>query len=143
MDLILNILGWILMLGGGAFVLVGGVGVLRFPDMYTRLHAASVTETLGAGLLILGMLLHSGSWLVAVKLILLGVFLFATGPTAAHALARTALEGGLKPKLWGTTPQSLDSTDISGEDADTVASANTGPGSGASDSAAEDSTSKP
>ncbi len=105
MDVVLDILGWVTMVLGGAFVLVGGIGVLRFPDMYTRLHAVSVTETLGAGLLLLGMLLHAGSWLVAVKLLLLAVFLFATSPTSAHALARTALAGGLKPRLWGDNPQ--------------------------------------
>lgn len=105
MDALLDILGWVTMVAGGAFVLIGGIGVLRFPDMYTRLHAASVTETLGAGLLLFGMLLHSGSWLVAIKLIFLGLFLFATSPTSAHALARTALAGGLKPRLWGTNPQ--------------------------------------
>ena len=99
MTIIQDILGWALMLGGSAFVLIGVIGMLRFPDMYTRLHAASVTETLGAGMLLLGMLLHSTSWLVAVKLVLLGVFLFVTGPTAAHALAKTALHGGLQPKL--------------------------------------------
>jgi multicomponent Na+:H+ antiporter subunit G len=107
-DVILEIIGWVTMVAGGAFVLIGGIGVLRFPDMYTRLHAASVTETLGAGLLLFGMLLHAGSWLVAVKLILLGLFLFATSPTSAHALARTALEGGLKPRLWGANPRTSD-----------------------------------
>lgn len=105
MDLLLDILGWVTMVAGGLFVLIGGIGVLRFPDMYTRLHAASVTETLGVGLLLFGMLVHAGSWLVAIKLVLLGLFLFATSPTSAHALARTALAGGLKPRLWGNHPQ--------------------------------------
>ena len=66
---------------GGFFVLVGGIGMLRFPDLFTRLHAASVTETLGAGLLLLAMLLNAPSWLVAVKVVLLAAFLFVTGPS--------------------------------------------------------------
>ena len=99
MSLILDVLGWAAIIGGGAFVLIGGIGMLRFPDMYTRLHAASVTETMGTGLLLLGMLSHAGGWLVAVKIVLLGFFLFVTSPTSAHALAKTALHGGLKPRL--------------------------------------------
>jgi multicomponent Na+:H+ antiporter subunit G len=99
MSWLVDVLGWAAMLGGGIFVLIGGIGMLRFPDMYTRLHAASVTETLGTGLLLLGMLLHAGGWIVAVKIILLGFFLFVTSPTSAHALAKTALQGGLKPRL--------------------------------------------
>lgn len=99
MQLILDTLGWLLMVSGGIFVIIGAFGMLRFPDMYTRMHAASVTETLGAGLLLIGMLLHATSWLVAVKLLLLGLFLFVTNPTSAHALAKTALHGGLKPRL--------------------------------------------
>ena len=96
-DWVLDALTWVAMISGGFFVLVGGVGMLRFPDLFTRLHAASVTETLGAGLLILGMLLQAPHWLVAVKLVLLAAFLFVTSPTAAHALAKAALHGGIKP----------------------------------------------
>lgn len=95
--LALDALTWLLMLGGGFFVFVGGVGLLRFPDLFTRLHAASVTETLGAGLLLLGMLLQSPDWLVAAKLVMLTAFMFATSPTAAHALAKAALHGGARP----------------------------------------------
>ena len=88
---------WVLMISGGFFVLVGGIGMLRFPDLFTRLHAASVTETLGAGLLLLGMLIQAPHWIVAVKLVLLGFFLFVTSPTAAHATAKAALHGGAVP----------------------------------------------
>ena len=94
---VLDGLTWISMLAGGFFVFVGGIGMLRFPDLFTRLHAASVTETLGAGLLLLGMLFQVEEWLVAGKLVLLAAFLFVTSPTAAHALAKAALHGGMRP----------------------------------------------
>ena len=99
MDVVLNIIGWPVMIAGGVFMFIGGVGMIRFPDMYTRMHAASVTETLGTGLVLFGMLIHATDWLVAVKILMLGFFLFVTGPTSAHALAKTALQGGLKPRL--------------------------------------------
>lgn len=98
MSVLLDMATWALMLGGGFFVFVGGIGMLRFPDLFTRLHAASVTETLGAGLLLLGMLIHSPDWLTFVKIVLLAAFLFVTSPTAAHALAKAALHGGMKPR---------------------------------------------
>jgi multicomponent Na+:H+ antiporter subunit G len=94
---VLDGLTWVAMLSGGFFVIVGGIGMLRFPDLFTRLHAASVTETLGAGLLLLGMLLQVDHWLVAAKLVLLAAFLLVTSPTAAHALAKAALHGGMRP----------------------------------------------
>lgn len=95
----LDILSWILLLGGCAFMMIGGLGVLRFPDIYTRLHAASLTDTAGAGLILLGLMLQGGWSLVTVKLALILAFLFFTSPTSTHALARTALASGHEPKL--------------------------------------------
>ena len=69
------------------------------PDFYTRMHAASVVETLGAGLVLLGLLLQAGFTLVAVKLLMLGLLIFFASPTATHALARAALLRGLRPLL--------------------------------------------
>jgi multicomponent Na+:H+ antiporter subunit G len=84
-----------LCLGAGAFfVLVGCVGLLRMPDLYTRMHAAGVADTLGAGLLLLGMLLTAGPTLVGAKLVMLGLLIFFASPTACHALARAALVRG-------------------------------------------------
>jgi multicomponent Na+:H+ antiporter subunit G len=102
MDLVLNIVSWGLLVTGSAFMLIGGVGVLRLPDFYTRLHAASLVDTAGAGLICVGLALQADSWLVAVKLVLILAFLFFTSPTATHALARAAWGDGLKP--W-TRPQ--------------------------------------
>lgn len=97
MDLARDVASWVLLLAGSAFALTGGIGVLRLPDFYTRLHAASLVDTAAVGLICLGLMLQSESWLVAVKLLLILAFLFFTSPTAAHALAKAALGEGLKP----------------------------------------------
>lgn len=99
--MIIDILSWVLLLAGGALGLVGGVGLYWFPDFYSRLHAAGITDTLCAMLILLGLGLQAGWSLAAFKLILIFVFLFFTSPTASHALANAALHSGLKPKLDG------------------------------------------
>jgi multicomponent Na+:H+ antiporter subunit G len=103
MSSVLDILSWILLLAGAFFVFTGAVGLLRLPEFFTRIHSAGVTDTLGAGLMLAGMLLQSGSWIVAVKLILIFLFMVITGPTATHALAKAALHGGLIPRLADET----------------------------------------
>ena len=99
MDLVLDVLSWMCLLGGAIFLLIGAIGVLRFPDFYTRLHAVSICDTLGASLVLLGLMLQGGLSLVTVKLLLMFYFMIFTGPTAVHALARAALQGKLKPRL--------------------------------------------
>jgi multicomponent Na+:H+ antiporter subunit G len=103
---VLTIATWICLVAGGFFCVVGALGMLRMPDFYTRMHAASVVETLGAGLILLGLLLQAGLTLVAVKLLFVGVLIFFVSPTATHALARAAMARGLKPMLAdaGSTP---------------------------------------
>ena len=95
MAAILDILSWVLLAAGGVFCMIGALGLLRMPDFYTRMHAASVIETLGAGLLLLGMMLQAGLTLISVKLFFIGILLFFTSPTATHALARAAHLRGL------------------------------------------------
>ena len=97
MDMVVEILSWILLLGGAAFLLIGAIGVLRFPDFYTRLHAVSICDTLGAGLVLIGLMLQGGFSLVTVKLLLIFYFMMFSGPTAVHALAHAALRSKLKP----------------------------------------------
>ncbi len=106
MEMILDVLSWISILGGLFFMLVGTVGILRMPDVYTRLHAAGMTDTMGAGLLLLGMSLQtvigimhgeSSYWFVLVRLVLVYAFMLFTSPIATHALARAGLAGGLEP----------------------------------------------
>jgi multicomponent Na+:H+ antiporter subunit G len=99
MSFAIDIASWALLVAGGAFCIVGAVGLLRMPDFYTRMHAASVTETLGAGLILLGLILQAGWSLVAAKLVMVGLLIFFTSPAATHALARAALGRGLKPLL--------------------------------------------
>ena len=83
---------------GALFAFTGGVGLLRFPDFFTRTHAAGITDTAGTGLILLGLLLQS-DWASGVRLVLILVFTLFTSPTAAHALAQSALRDGLKPLL--------------------------------------------
>ena len=99
MTTLVDVLSWVCLVGGGFFCVVGAVGLLRMPDFYTRMHAASVIETLGAGLILFGLVLQAGFTLVAVKLLMLGVLIFFASPTATHALARAAMVRGHKPLL--------------------------------------------
>ena len=97
-QLFVEILSWALISAGSFFVIVGAIGVYRFPDFWTRLHAASVAESAGVILLLTGMMVQAGWGLIAVKLLIIGVFLFITGPTSTHAVANAALVSGLRPK---------------------------------------------
>jgi multicomponent Na+:H+ antiporter subunit G len=101
MNVLLDIASWVLLSAGGLFCIVGALGMLRMPDFYTRVHAASVTDSLGAGLVLAGLILQAGASLVAVKLIIIGLLIFFTSPAAAHALAKAALGRGLQPLLDG------------------------------------------
>lgn len=101
MSAILEFLSWGCLLAGGFFSIVGGVGLIRMPDFYTRMHAASVTDTLGAGLILLGLMIQAGLSLVSAKLLMIGLLIFFTSPAATHALARAALIRGVKPLLGG------------------------------------------
>ena len=101
-------LGAALLLLGAALAFIGTVGVLRFPDFYTRLHAASVTDTAGATFALLGMALMAPGPVVVFKLIVIWVFLFITGPTSSHAVANAAHVAGLEP-LIGRRPENSDS----------------------------------
>ena len=95
--MILDILSWISIAIGAFFVLVSGIGVWRMPDLFTRMHPAGITDSTGAGFLLLGLLLQSGNWMVSVKLALIFIFLLFPSPVATHALAQAALLDGLKP----------------------------------------------
>ncbi|MDX1527825.1 MAG: monovalent cation/H(+) antiporter subunit G [Gammaproteobacteria bacterium] len=99
MSEVLNVLSWVFIVTGSFFVFIGAVGLIRLPNFFTRMHGAGVTDTLGAGLMLTGMLLQSGAWIVAAKLILIFLFMMVTGPTATHALAKAALHGGLRPHM--------------------------------------------
>ena len=97
MDIFLNFLCWILIISGSFFVIVGAFGTYRFPDFWSRLHAASITDSAGVILLLIGMGVYSGLTLITFKLLVIGLFLFITGPTSTHAVANAALVSGLRP----------------------------------------------
>ena len=99
MSMVVDILSWICIVAGGVFCVIGAFGLVRMPDFYTRVHAASVTDTVGAGLLLLGMALQAGFSLVTVKLLMIGLLLLFANPTATHALVKAALARGLAPLL--------------------------------------------
>ena len=98
MATVLDVLSWVMLLSGAGFVLIGGIGILRLPDLYTRMHAASLTDTLGTLLILGGIVVQSGLTLASVKLLAIAVFLLLTGPTATYALANAALLAGLLPR---------------------------------------------
>lgn len=98
LDWIVEIISWAAILLGSAFMIIGAIGTLRFPDFWSRVHAVSVTDSAGMILLTLGMCIQGGFTLVTVKLLIIGVFLFITGPTATHAVANAALVSGFLPK---------------------------------------------
>jgi len=97
--MILETLSWVCLLLGAVLGIVGGIGMHRFPDFYTRLHAAGTTDTLCAALFLLGLGFQAGLSLAAVKLGLIFMFIFVTSPTASHSLANAAMHGGLQPKF--------------------------------------------
>ena len=94
MPVLLDIASWVLLSLGGTFVFIGGLGALRMPDLYTRMHAASVTDSIGAALVITGIVLQAGLSLATIKLIVILLFLLLTSPTASNALASAALLAG-------------------------------------------------
>ncbi len=98
----IDLLSWALLIAGSFFLCVGGVGMVRFPDVYTRIHAASVTDTGGAAFIFMGLLLQAiftfENPMAAIKIVLIAFFMFFTGPTASHALAKAALMAGIVPK---------------------------------------------
>ncbi len=104
---IIDILSWLALGLGAVFCVIGAAGVLRFPDFYTRTHAAGITDTGGAFLILFGLMLQAGklaaasNWdifatLVLVKLAMVGGFILLTSPTAGHALVKAAYASGLK-----------------------------------------------
>ena len=93
----LDIMSWILLGIGTLFLLIGAVGLIRLPDFFSRMHAAGLIDTLGAGLILVGLMIEAGWSLNLAKLVLILLFLLFTSPTSSHALAHAALVHGLKP----------------------------------------------
>lgn len=110
MNTVLDLISWICLLAGGTVIIIGAVGINRFPDFFTRLHAASVIDTLGCMLIVLGLIFQAGLSIVSIKLVLIVFFILFTTPTAAHALAKAAIHGKLKPVLTNSGEQTSKSS---------------------------------
>lgn len=110
MELLQDAMSWILLTAGGLFVLIGGIGALRMPNLYTRMHAASVTDTMGAALVLSGIMLQAGLSLATIKLIAILLFLLITSPTSSYALASAALIAGIRPDAGRASDRPSDET---------------------------------
>ncbi len=99
MAILADIVTFFCLVGGIASMLIGSYGLLKLPDLFARMHAAGMVDTLGLGLIIVGLILQAGISLVSFKLFLIIVFVLYTGPAVTHALAQAALNAGVKPKL--------------------------------------------
>jgi multicomponent Na+:H+ antiporter subunit G len=98
MDMVITISSGFFLLIGSFLCFSGAIGLLRFPDFYTRMHAAGVTDTLGAGMILVGLMILSTDLLVLAKLVMVLLLTLLIGPTTSHVLAKAAFHNGLMPK---------------------------------------------
>ena len=96
-----DIVSWILLIAGSLFCVIGGIGLLRLPDFFSRMHGAGITDTLGAALVLVGLMVQAGLSLLTVKLIMILIILWLTSPTSTHAIAKAARMSGLDPVVDG------------------------------------------
>ena len=108
MEMIIPFVSSLCLFIGIVALLIGSIGLVRLPDVYSRMHAVGMMDTAGIGFLILGMMFHAGLTLVTVKLAFIGIFLFFTSPIAGHAVMQAAYKDSVKPeganKLSAKTP---------------------------------------
>ena len=95
MEILLNVSSGLFLLIGSFLCLTGGIGILRFPDFYTRMHAVGVTETLATAMILIGLILYNPDFLVDVKLLIILLMTLFLSPTASHALANAAMNDEL------------------------------------------------
>ena len=99
MDIIISWLGTLFLILGSVLAVISGIGLFRFPDFYTRMHAAGVSDTLVTGLIVMGLVLQIPDGIVIIKLLLILLLTLFINPTASHALAKAAYQSGLQPIL--------------------------------------------
>jgi multicomponent Na+:H+ antiporter subunit G len=99
LDLMIDLASGAFLLTGSCLAVIGGIGLLRLPDFFSRLHGAGITDTAGAGLILFGLMLQAGLTLATLKLIMILLLLYLTSPASTHALAQSALTHGLEPLL--------------------------------------------
>lgn len=92
----MTVVSMVLVAGGVFFLVTGAVGMIRFPDIYTRMHAAGKCDTLGSLLVLTGLACHEGFALASAKLVIVALFILVTSPTATHAIARAARRSGIE-----------------------------------------------
>ena len=112
-QLLADVLSWVCLLGGSFFVVVGALGVIRMPDLFTRLHAGGITDTMGAGFILVGLMFQGGISLITAKLILVLGFLWFSSPVSTYALARATLASGQEP-FWSEDLEIPDTARIPG-----------------------------
>ena len=99
MEILADIVGWVLLIVGSVMLIIGGVGIVRLPDVFARMHGAGIIDTMGACTVLVGLMFHAGLTGVTIKLLMIVVFILFTSPTTTHALAQAALNGGVRPQL--------------------------------------------
>jgi multicomponent Na+:H+ antiporter subunit G len=97
--MILELIGCCFLVAGSIFSVIGGIGIVRLPEFFSRIHGGGITDTMGAGLVIIGLMFLAGPSLITFKLAVILFFLTVTSPSSCHALAKSALTHGLKPQL--------------------------------------------
>ena len=105
MESLRELVAWLFLVPGAIFCVIGGLGLLRLPEFYARMHGAGITDTLGVALILIGLMLQPADWGVTVKLVLILFFVYVTSPTAAHALIHAAYSSGLEPELAADAPR--------------------------------------
>jgi multicomponent Na+:H+ antiporter subunit G len=86
----------ILILTGTFFVAIAAIGVLRLPDLYTRMHAAAKAGAFGGSLILIATALLFGSWVIAIKVVLIILFFYASTPVAGHMIGRAGYLTGIR-----------------------------------------------
>ncbi len=99
MSILADIITFFCLAVGIASMLIGGYGLLKLPDLFARMHAVGMIDTLGLGLIVVGLIIQTGFSLVSFKLFLILVFVLYTGPAVTHALAQAALSAGIRPEV--------------------------------------------
>lgn len=97
MDIVMNTASALCLFLGSFLCISGGVGIIRFPDFYSRMHAASVTDTLAASMILIGLMLQNPDMIVISKLVMILLMTLFISPTAGHAIAKAAMKSGLVP----------------------------------------------
>jgi multicomponent Na+:H+ antiporter subunit G len=103
MTVLFDLISVVFLVTGSFFAVIGGVGIVRLPEFFSRMHGAGITDTMGAGMIMIGLMFQAGASLVTVKLLMILFFLLVTSPSSCHALAKAAITHGMIPVLDAKT----------------------------------------